>query len=114
VITTPAINRSGIEAMLERMKSVSANLKAPAVGTAAQSGASAVSFGDIFKSSLEQVSAMQGRAEGLSQAFAKGDQSVNLSDMMMATQKANIAFQATVQVRNKLVSAYHDIISMAI
>jgi flagellar hook-basal body complex protein FliE len=43
-----------------------------------------------------------------------GDDSVSLSDVMIAGQKANIAFQATIQVRNKLVSAYQDMMNMQV
>ena len=43
-----------------------------------------------------------------------GDDSVSLSDVMIAGQKANISFQATIQVRNKLVSAYQDIMNMQV
>ncbi|MDB5854435.1 MAG: flagellar hook-basal body complex subunit FliE [Herminiimonas sp.] len=42
------------------------------------------------------------------------ENTVDLSDVMIATQKANIGLQATVQVRNKLVSAYHDIMNMQV
>jgi len=50
----------------------------------------------------------------LSQRFALGDDSVNLSDVMISMQKAGISFQSTVQVRNKLVSAYQDIMNMQV
>jgi flagellar hook-basal body complex protein FliE len=50
----------------------------------------------------------------MGQKFASGDDSVSLSDTMIAMQKASITFQATVQVRNKLVSAYHDIMNMQV
>lgn len=43
-----------------------------------------------------------------------GDDSVSLSDVMVASQKAGIQFQATVQVRNKLVSSYHEIMNMQV
>ena len=53
-------------------------------------------------------------AERLGKNFAMGDDSVSLSDVMIAGQKANISFQATLQVRNKLVSAYQDIMNMQV
>ena len=52
--------------------------------------------------------------EGLSKRFQMGDDSVNLSDVMISMQKASIQFQATAQVRNKLVQAYHDIMNMQV
>lgn len=76
--------------------------------------AAPVDFAQALKTSLEQVNGMQKNSEKLSQRFALGDDSVNLSDMMIAMQKASISLQATVQVRNKLVSAYQDIMNMQV
>jgi flagellar hook-basal body complex protein FliE len=73
-----------------------------------------VDFSEALKASLDQVNNSQTKAVELGKGFAMGDDSVNLSDVMVASQKASISFQATVQVRNKLVSAYHDIMNMQI
>ena len=63
----------------------------------------------------EAVSASQAKAERAGQGVSRmGDDSVSLSDVMIAMQKASINFQATVQVRNKLVSAYHEIMNMQV
>lgn len=71
-------------------------------------------FADLLKNSLDNVNAVQGQAQELTEAFAAGKPGTSLHDVMIAGAKANIAFQATVQVRNKLVSAYHDIMNMQI
>jgi flagellar hook-basal body complex protein FliE len=63
---------------------------------------------------LDDVNGAQSKAKVMGERFALGDDSVNLSDVMIASQKASIAFQATVQVRNKLVSAYQDIMNMQV
>jgi flagellar hook-basal body complex protein FliE len=76
--------------------------------------ASKVSFSDALKAQLENVSKAQDQADDMGKKFASGDDSVSLSDTMIAMQKASITFQATVQVRNKLVSAYHDIMNMQV
>jgi len=73
-----------------------------------------VNFSDALKTSLDQVNQTQRTSEKLSKNFVLGDDSVSLSDVMIAGQKSNIAFQATVQVRNKLVSAYQDIMNMQV
>lgn len=75
---------------------------------------SKVSFSDALKAQLDNVSKAQDQAEDMGKKFASGDDSVSLSDTMIAMQKASITFQATVQVRNKLVSAYHDIMNMQV
>ena len=73
-----------------------------------------VDFSSTLKASLDAVNQSQVRAEQLGKNFVLGDDSVSLSDVMISGQKANITFQATVQVRNKLVSAYTDIMNMQV
>ena len=57
---------------------------------------------------------IQNESGRLSEAFVMGDPSVSLAEVMIAKQKAGIAFEATIQVRNKLVSAYKEIMSMQV
>ena len=85
-----------------------------AAGTDAAESSTKVSFSDALKASLQNVSNAQNQADDMGKKFAAGDDSVSLSDTMIAMQKASISFQATVQVRNKLVSAYHDIMNMQV
>jgi flagellar hook-basal body complex protein FliE len=109
------IDSSRIESMLAQLKAAAAKPGGPASPLEQAGGAAPkADFADALKASLQQVSASQTRAEELGQRFALGDDSVSLSDTMIAMQKSNIQFQATVQVRNKLVSAYHDIMNMQV
>jgi flagellar hook-basal body complex protein FliE len=121
------IDSSRIEAMMAQLKAAATKPAAPALAPggpgalgglggagAVNEGPSKVSFSDALKNSLEQVSNSQKHAEELGQKFAMGDDSVSLSDTMIAMQKSSISFQATVQVRNKLVSAYHEIMNMQV
>jgi flagellar hook-basal body complex protein FliE len=111
---TPIIDSSRIEAMMAQLKAAATkpqNSVSPVdAGTAPQKAG----FADALKASLDNVNQSQVGAEKLGQAFSMGDDKVSLSDVMISMQKANITFQATVQVRNKLVSAYHDIMNMQI
>lgn len=68
----------------------------------------------MLKSSLDKVDASQQKAETLSRSFELGNNDVDLHDVMLSLQKANIDLQTAVQVRNKLVSAYQNIMSMSI
>ena len=86
----------------------------PNVAKSADNSASTVNFSDALKTALDQVNSVQLDAEKMGKAFAMGDDNVSLSDVMIAGQKANISFQATVQVRNKLVTAYNDIMNMQV
>lgn len=71
-------------------------------------------FGSAFKAALDGVNQSQKQAETMAQAYALNDPNVGLEETMIATSKANISFQTLVQVRNKLVSAYHDIMNMQV
>ncbi|WP_426399060.1 flagellar hook-basal body complex protein FliE [Ralstonia sp. R-29] len=73
-----------------------------------------VDFGSVLKSSLDRVDASQQKAESISRSFEMGNNDVDLHDVMLSLQKANIDMQTAVQVRNKLVSAYQSIMSMSI
>lgn len=122
------IDSSRIEAMMAQLKAAAtkpaapgmggpgalAGLNGPGAAVGVNEGASKVSFSDALKNSLQQVSNAQNKAEEMGQRFAMGDDSVSLSDTMIAMQKSSIQFQATVQVRNKLVSAYHEIMNMQV
>lgn len=115
------IDSGRIESMLAQLKAAAQKPQAgtahgltAAAGLQKTQSASKVDFSDALKASLNQVNQMQTEAESLGKAFAMGDDKVSLSDVMIAGQKANISFQATVQVRNKLVSAYHDIMNMQV
>jgi flagellar hook-basal body complex protein FliE len=112
-----AIDSSRIEAMMAQLKAAATKgvgeaAVAPVAG--AEAGAAKVDFADALKSTLDKVSDSQAKANALGEAFSMGDDKVSLSDVMISMQKASIGFQATVQVRNKLVSAYHEIMNMQI
>ena len=121
-MTIGGIDKSRIDAMLVQLRAAAAKMEGGVEGIAGipttpiggLGGSKKLDFAEALKSSLDQVNAMQGAAQQQGQKFALGDDSVGLSDVMISMQKANIAFQMTVQVRNKLVSAYHDIMNMQI
>jgi flagellar hook-basal body complex protein FliE len=71
-------------------------------------------FSTLLKQSVDQVNAMQQEASKLSSAFSAGDPSVDVTEVMIALQKAGVAFQAMTEVRNRLVSAYQDVMSMPV
>ena len=85
------------------------------VAPKAATGATGVTdFASVLKSSLDGVAQAQNHAESMQKAFVLGDDKVSLSDVMIDMQKANISFQTTVQVRNKMVAAYNDIMNMQV
>ncbi|MFN3304269.1 MAG: flagellar hook-basal body complex protein FliE [Roseateles sp.] len=90
---------------------LAANGQPLSVKPAATPGAS---FGDAMASALRNVSAQQREASRLQREVQLDNPTVSLEETMVAMQKAQIGFQATLQVRNRLVAAYSDIMNMQI
>lgn len=91
-------------------------LTAAAQGTPATQEAQSPgeNFSNLLKQSIDQVNDTQKTAAGLSNAFSSGDPNVDVTEVMVALQKSGVAFQAMTEVRNKLVKAYQDIMSMPV
>ena len=70
-------------------------------------------FGAAMTSALNQVNDLQQNASEVTQAYTTG-QTTDIASVMLAKQKASIGFEATLQVRNKLLSAYKDIMNMPV
>jgi flagellar hook-basal body complex protein FliE len=105
------MDTNGIDQLLSQLNAASAQA-AGKVAPAAENGAA--DFAGILKSAVEEVNAAQQGAEKLSQAFQTGQSDANIQDVMISLQKANLSFQTMVQVRNKLVTAYQDIMNMQV
>jgi flagellar hook-basal body complex protein FliE len=71
------------------------------------------SFGSAMKSALESVNGLQSNADQATGAYMRGE-TTDIASVMLAREQANMGFQATLQVRNKLLSAYKDIMSMPV
>ena len=71
-------------------------------------------FSALLKEAVDNVNGLQSNANDLRTRFDLGDRNVDLSDVMLASNKASLAFDATVQVRNKLVESYKQVMSMSI
>jgi flagellar hook-basal body complex protein FliE len=71
-------------------------------------------FSTLMSNAVEQVNETQQKASSLATAFETGSKDVDLSEVMVSLQKADVSFKAITQVRNKLVSAYQDIMNMPI
>lgn len=71
-------------------------------------------FSDMLGNAINDVSAMGHEAKNMQHAFELGDSNLSLADVMVAKEKAGIAFEATVQVRNKVLEAYRQIMNMTI
>ena len=96
--------------ILERNQALA---RANTAGATAPATAPATSFADTMASALKDVNAGQQQASQLSEAYERGE-TVDIAKVMLARQTASVGFEATLQVRNKLLSAYKDIMSMPV
>jgi flagellar hook-basal body complex protein FliE len=87
-----------------------AGMKMPGADQA--TGAEKVGFVDAIGGALDKVNQLQESSANLSKEFQMENPDVGLEETMIAMQKASLGFQAAVQVRNKVVQAYNDIMNM--
>jgi flagellar hook-basal body complex protein FliE len=91
-----------------------AGLGVPAGVARPGEAAPTVSFSAVLKQGIEQVNQQQKKSGELAKAFERGAPGVDLPQVMVEMQKSSVSFRATVEVRNRLVSAYQDIMNMPI
>lgn len=105
------MDTKGIDQLLTQLNATAA---AAAGKTAPATEAAAASFADMLKSAVDGVNQAQQGADQLAQAFQTGQPDANIQDVMISLQKANLSFQTMVQVRNKLVDAYQNVMNMQV
>ncbi|THD38263.1 MAG: flagellar hook-basal body complex protein FliE [Sphingomonas sp.] len=82
-------------------------------GVGAPQSTGPASFADSLSNALADVNASQNAASDISAAYERGE-TIDIAKVMLARQQASVSFEATLQVRNKLLSAYKDIMSMPV
>ncbi|NII09195.1 flagellar hook-basal body complex protein FliE [Oleiagrimonas sp. C23AA] len=114
-----------VNSLLNQMRSLSSQMDAVrgdaptrtdaigGAGVTGQTGQTTDSFGSLLKQSIESINEAQGEAKQMQNAFERGD-NTNLAQVMVSAQKADLSFRTMVQVRNKLVDAYKDIMNMQV
>lgn len=107
-----AIDTRQIDQMLSELRAAAAVAGGKASGNSAP--AEGPDFSQVLKATIDQVNAAQQQAQKMAEDFSTGQGNVDLQDVMINLQKANLSFQQMVQVRNKLVSAYHDIMNIQV
>jgi len=101
-----------IDQVLAQIRSLSAQMR-PATTPAAAPGTAPVSdFANLLRQGIEQVSQAQQHTGALADAFERGSSGVELPEVMLEMQKANVSFRALTEVRNRLISAYQEIMSI--
>jgi len=106
---------NALSSALQQMQSMAAQAAGGTESVADQSGAATASgFASALKASIDKISNDQISAGNEAKAFEVGAPNVSLNDVMIDMQKAGIGLQFGLQVRNKLVAAYNDIMQMSV
>ena len=101
-----------IEQVLSQMRSMAA-----AAGNEVEGGSSAATgadFSTLMRESIRDVNEAMQTSKEVTQAFEAGDPDVSLAQMMVTAQKANLEFAALSEVRNKLLTAYQEVMNMQV
>ena len=108
------IDSVSMDALLAKMNAIRETMPSMNAAAAAKKGAPQSDFAAALKATLDGVDASQKASSDMQQRFQLGDSTVSLEDTMVAMAKANLSFQQMVQVRNKVIAAYHDIMNMPV
>lgn len=116
-------DRPDINQVLSQMRELRSQIQTPSAN--GQSGIQQVGaqtteqiqrpdFADMLKTAVDNVNSLQKEATSLSQAYDRGEEGVDLPQVMIGLQKSSVSFEAMTQVRNKLVDAYEKIMNMPV
>ena len=109
--TVNTVNTQGIDQLLQELNSLSARAAGQQDGAQAEG---LPGFGEALKAALDQVNGAQQEATALQREFDLNAPNVNLHEVMVSLQKASLSFQTMVQVRNRLVTAYQEVMNMQV
>lgn len=108
------MDKLGIDSVLEQLRTTAALASGSKNSTTVDNEPASVDFSQKLKAAVDQVNEAQQSAGNLSKKFVSGDTNTDLHEVMISLQKANVSFQSMVQVRNKLVTAYQEIMNMQV
>jgi flagellar hook-basal body complex protein FliE len=110
------MSNAHIDAVVAQMRTLTSQIHGPlhSAPTASVGAAQPGSFAALLQQGIQQVNSTQLRAGELATAFERGVPGVELPDVMLEMQKANVSFRALTEVRNRFVSAYQEIMNMPI
>lgn len=112
------LNIANVVSQIRTLREQAAALKpaaapiAPGAGSPAGKAQGMPAFGDVLQGALSRVNAAQSDAARLQEAFQLGDPRADLPSVMLSMQKSQVSFRALVEVRNRVVQAYQDVMNM--
>lgn len=106
------MNEIDTSRLITQMRAMAA--AAQGTPTVSENNVAGSDFGTLLSNSINKVNEVQKESGKLANSFVMGDPNISLAEVMIAKQKSGIAFEATLQVRNKLLSAYKEIMAMQV
>ena len=106
------MNNIKMNALIQEMQSIAAAAKQVEQQEAANK--MDTNFSELLKDSINKVNDMQQTGSAMAKEYELGNKDVELADVLIQMQKASVSFQAMTQVRNKLITAYQEIMSMQV
>ena len=112
-------NMSNIEAVLGQIRQYQAQAEqgvsiSPDASASAEIKPTGVAgFADSVKGALQEVNATQQATKAMRTAYERGED-IPLTDVVISMQKSSLAFEATLQIRNKVLKAYEEIMNMPV
>jgi flagellar hook-basal body complex protein FliE len=112
------ISQTNIDSMLQTLRAYQTQSMGTTGGVDSQSAitgtqAKSNTFFESVKSALDRVNDADTHADAMSDAYERGEE-VPLTDVVLSMQKASLSFEATLQVRNKVMKAYEEIMNMPV
>ncbi len=108
-----ATSNANIASMLQTLRAHQAQASGLSQDATSTSGTEKTDFVDAMRQALGNVNKAQVSAADMTEAYERGD-GVPLTDVVLKMQKASLSFEATLQVRNKVLKAYEDILNMPV
>lgn len=103
-----------IQSALQQMQGLASQAAQPVKGGYVSTAVGQGGFGSELQASIQRINRLQQTANSKAMAFQAGEPNVELNDVMVDMQKASVAFQMGLQVRNRLVTAYRDVMNMQV
>ena len=104
-----------VQQLLSQMRVMEAQAAArPTAINAIETGVQKTDFSNVLKNSIDAVNEASQASSKMAEAFEKGDPNVSVAQLMITMEKASVSFQAMTQVRNRLLSAYQDVMNMPV
>jgi len=105
---------NNINQVMNQMKAIESMAKSQIQQTPATEQSDGSSFAGMMQQAIDQVNQSQMQAKQLGTALEMGDPNVDIAEVMVAMQKSSISFQALTEVRNKLLTAYQEVMNMPV